>query len=382
MPPSRKEATAISLAALRMAGLAPPSPQRLPGEAERREALEIGRLEIERADLRPGRAARRASPSAPARPGCRRSGSACRARRAGRAPIRRHIRPGCGSPIAGGRRSRTRPRRAGTGGRPRSARAPCSSGSRNRPRSWRPSTNWDGRPPRPGVAARISSRRPVAERPAAGGEDDPPDRSRAGRGRSIGRSRYARNRPAAASRRCAAPPRSSDAPAETSASLLASATVPPPRERRHRRLAGRRCRRSPPSSSRRPSAAASRIARLARRGLDAGSGERVRERLEQALVADHGAAGADPRRRLGEAGDVAMRRSARARRSARGSRSIRSSVERPTEPVAPRMVTRAPPVTRPEPGDQDEQGRERRPASSPSSRSSTPPWPGRMCRCP
>ena len=100
------------------------------GEAERREAHR-GRAPRSRAcRSRPGRAARTASPSAPARRACGRSAPACRARRAGRAPSRRHIRRGCGPPIAGGRRPRAGRRRPGRGGRPRSARAPCSSGSR------------------------------------------------------------------------------------------------------------------------------------------------------------------------------------------------------------------------------------------------------------
>ena len=53
-------------------------------------------------------------------------------------------------PTADGSRCRSAPTAGRTDNAPRSARAPCSSGSPNRPRSWRPSTNWDARPPAPG----------------------------------------------------------------------------------------------------------------------------------------------------------------------------------------------------------------------------------------
>ena len=179
-----------------------------------------------------------------------------------------------------------------------------------------------------GVTPRISLERPVAERPAARGQDDPADALGPRRGRSIGRSHYARNRRAAASRRCARPRRSITLAGRDQRLLVGEHDGAALLDRRHHRLAARRSRRSPPSSSRRRMRAASNTACAPARRLDAGAGERVAQRRQAGFVGDH--------RQLGVACGSPPRRARRRRnwRSARrpgsrsGSRSIRSSVER------------------------------------------------------
>ena len=106
--------------------------------------------------------------------------------------------------------------------------------------------------------------------------------------------------------------------------------------------AARRCRRSPPSSSRRPPAAAS-IERLARRPRRGSRCRPAAPRARPERVSSPITASRAPVRRaaLGQAGDVAAAVSATTSNRS-GARSIRSSVERPTEPVAPRMVMLAP----------------------------------------
>ena len=237
MPLSRKDATAISLAALRMAGFAPPCGQRLRGRGRAPgKRSEIGRLEVERADrdeIEPLAGRRH-----PLRPG-ERIGD--RHPHVGRAQLGEHravdiFDQAVDHRLRDGRRSRSRRRRPGTGGRPRSARGPCSSGSPNRPRSWRPSTNWDGRPPRPAVAARIRSSGQVAERAAARGEDDPADALRPGAVEALEDRHYARNRPAAASRRSPPRPRVISAPGRDQGLLVGERDGAAAFERAHHRL--------------------------------------------------------------------------------------------------------------------------------------------------
>ena len=134
----------------------------------------------------------------------------------GRAELGQHravddIRPGCGPPTAGGSAPRSAPPAWRTDRRPRSPRGPCSSWWRSRPRSWRPSTSSDAPPPAPASRRAISRAIGAAERPARGGQDQPLDR---GRGRcrpAPGRSRCARNRPAAACAAARRAPRASAA---------------------------------------------------------------------------------------------------------------------------------------------------------------------------
>ena len=112
-------------------------------------------------------------------------------------------------------------------------------------------------------------------------------------------------------------------------------------------------RRAPPSPARSPAqptiaaivqsaprAAASTTASAPRRRLDAAAGERLAQRGSRARIGDHRAArracAARPRR--ARATSRCAVSASTAKRS--GSRSIRSSVEVPTDPVAPRMVTR------------------------------------------
>ena len=358
---SRKAATAISLAALRIAGLAPPAAERRAGKAERREALEVGRLEVERADrdeIEP--LARRLHPLGPGE----RIGD--RHAHVGRAELGEHravdiFDQASGSPIADGRRPRARRRRPGTGDRPRSARAPCSSGSRESTEILAPIDQL-------GWATACAGRGARASRSSGQSRNGPPlavrmirrtllgpgavealeDRIMLGIDRQQGR----------AARR--APPAIISVAGRDQRLLVGERDGAARLERRHHRLEARRCRRSPPSSSRRPTPAASTIASVARRGLDAGAGERLaRARPRQRCVADHRELGADAPRQLGEAGDVACARSARRPRTRRGSRSIRSSVERPTEPVAPRMVTLRARSRGPEPGHQQQGGDDR-----------------------
>ena len=179
---------------------------------------------------------------------------------------------------------------------------------------------------------------------------------RPGAGRSTGRSRYARNRPAAGvaplrrgrldhqmRRPRPAPPcwRGRRVPPLSSAAMVG---LRPARadDRRHRPVGAgrRRPRRSPP----RPPRPRCRF----RPALPSGGVSRSRRRSPPAGRRPAGPASARPV-------DVAMRRSARATSKRSRLRSIRSSVERPTEPVAPRMVTLRAPVTR---------GQRSRPSSS------------------
>ena len=74
---SRKACTATSLAALSTQVAVPPADGRLAGEPQARERVEVGRLERERADLRPGRACARARRRARDGAARRRSGRAC-----------------------------------------------------------------------------------------------------------------------------------------------------------------------------------------------------------------------------------------------------------------------------------------------------------------
>ena len=83
-----------------------------------------------------------------------------------------------------------------------------------------------------------------------------------------------------------------------------------------------------------------------------------------------------PQRRRGQAVDIAIGGQRDRPRNRSGSRSIRSSVEVPTEPVAPRMVTvftRSRTVCGRMTTSNAATGAT---GTSPSSRSSTPPWPG------
>ena len=240
-----------------------------------------------------------------------------------------------------GRRSRSRRRRPGRGGRPRSARAPCSSGSRESTEILAPIDQL-------GWATASAGRRRAHLARAARSRNGPPlavrmirrtlsgralvealeDRIMLGIDRQQGR----------AARR--ARPRIISAPAETRASLLASATVPPPSsaaitglsparadDRRHRPVGagggGLERRACSPAAASMPRAGERRP-----RARRAGGRRRSRRRRGADAV---GQLRRGRRRRDG--------RSARPPRSARGCGATRSSVERPTEPVAPRMVT-------------------------------------------
>ena len=106
--------------------------------------------------------------------------------------------------------------------------------------------------------------------------------------RSIGRSHYARNRPAGSWRRCAARRSVISAPARDQRFLVGERDRAAGLDRAHHRLAARHSRRSPPSSSRRPSGGFGER-RLARRGSRAGPGQasrrsasRLRRRLPRA----------------------------------------------------------------------------------------------------
>ena len=227
--PARKAATATSLAALSTVGALPPCAQRLAGQAERRKALVIRRLEGQPADRGEIEARRRRARSARASPACRRSGCACRAGRAGPAPSRRGTRPGCARSIPGGPGSRSGP-------------AP-------RPNRWmrldqlEPLVHHGRRIDRDlgahapvGMGDRLARRdarhlgsRAAPERPARRGQDQALDAVGRPRRAAPGRSRCARNRPAAARRRCVATSAISSAPAQTRHSLVASATIAPRR---------------------------------------------------------------------------------------------------------------------------------------------------------
>ena len=94
--PARKLATAISLAALRTIGAAPPASSASRARLKRRKALQVRRFKVEaanRGEIEPLRWRRH-----PFGPGKRdrRSESACRDCRAGRAPNRRRTRPSNG----------------------------------------------------------------------------------------------------------------------------------------------------------------------------------------------------------------------------------------------------------------------------------------------
>ena len=135
MKPSRSPRnawTATSLAALSTHGAVPPARAAAKREAERRERLEVRRLEGQRAHLRRGRApapARRRARGGAAR---RRSARACRGGRGARARRRRTAGPSRGRSTAGARRRRCGRRACRTGGAPRSPRGPCSSASPSR----------------------------------------------------------------------------------------------------------------------------------------------------------------------------------------------------------------------------------------------------------
>ena len=229
----------------------------------------------------------------------------------------------------------------GTGAPPRSVRAPCSSASPNRPRSWRPSTSWDAPPPAAGVTPRICVERPVAERAAARGQDDPADAARAAStskhwkialcsestGSSVAPRRARRRRGSGRPPRPAAPcwrarpcrpPRAPPSPARArrsrrSRAIVQSAPIArglarPPRAR-------------PPPRCRCPASA-------------------LAQRRQAALVGDHRELRAGADRGGGEPVDVAIGGERDDCGTRSGSRSIRSSVDVPTDPVAPRMVTR------------------------------------------
>ena len=268
-------------------------------------------------------------------------------------------------------------RQAGTDDAPRSARAPCSSSSPNRPMILAPIDQLGWATACAGRRRRASARRgSVAERPAAGGQDRSCDVVRAIAGKALedrimlaidrqqivaplprGRVDHQRaggdQRFLVGERDGAAPPRPRPSPAPA-----------------------RRSRRSPPSPSRRSPAAAS-IERLAPAAASAAAaGQRVararpagsRRRSPPAWRRSAG-----PRRPAPSTSRA--RRSARRPRTGRGLRSIRSSVERADR--AGRAEDRdACAGVIASPASISRRGQRARPRTSPSSRSSTPPWPG------
>ena len=129
MRPPRNASTATSLAADRIAGAVPPGAPGLVGERQARERLEVGDLEVERAERRPVDRAVRLGQPVRARRARARSAAACRASTAARSSRRRRTRPCCARPTAGARRRRCGRSRRRTARAPRSPRGPCSSAS-------------------------------------------------------------------------------------------------------------------------------------------------------------------------------------------------------------------------------------------------------------
>ena len=346
MPPSRKEATAISLAALRMAGAAPPasSASRARPSAGKRSRSGASKSS---GRSRPDRAAEPASPSAPARPGHGRSACACPG-----APSWASTEPSTYSTsewitdwgwtrmsIALGRQAEQMVRldqleplvhQGRRIDRDLGAHRPIGMGDRLRRAS-----------------PRASARRISPERAAAGGQDQSVRRLIERLPASTGKSHYARCRPAAGSRRSFGAASVISAPAVTSASLLAarpSARLrprPSPAQARHSR-------RSPPSPARHrpPRPGSAHRARSPRgnrvpRSAASSSGRPLRPRSPPA--------GAGPASGVGQARDIHAPPSARPLRNP-PARSIRSSVDLPTEPVAPRIETFFTPALLPAPG--------------------------------
>ncbi len=195
---------------------------------------------------------------------------------------------------------------------------------------------------------------------------------RGGCPQGIGKSHYARCRPAAGSRRGGSPLRSSARRRVTSASLLASATVRPGFDRRHdRHQAGaaddrrhhqlRLARRGLVRAPRRPPRRGNRVPASARSSS-----------ASAAFVGHHGQLRAGPARDRPPAPRRWSPAVSATTSNRSGERSMRSSVDLPIEPVAPRMAIlrfmpapiAAPSAVRTATG------------TSPSSRSSIPPWPG------
>ena len=343
--PARKAATATSLAALRTIGAAPPASSASPREPKRGEACEVRRLEIEPARSRRGRAAAPASPSARARRAHRRSGCACRARRAAPAPSRRRYSTSEWITDCGWMRTSIRVGRQAEQMMRLDQLEPLVHQRRRIDR--------DLRAHRPvGMRDRLRRRgrgdllgRAGAERAAARGQDDLCRRRPRGRRQDIGRSHYARCRPAAGRAARLAPPDHQLAGRDQR--LLVGERDRLARvDRRHRRpqpgAADDRGHR--PGRRRPPRPRPDRL--VARRGPAAGAGKQLRRRLAGALrrrsprAARRSAAQCRPAPRR----CVAAVTATTSKRS--GMRSIRSSVDLPTDPVAPRIailrVTSAP----------------------------------------
>ena len=87
------------------AGAVPPARSASNASARHGKRCEVGLLELQRADLRSDRAARRPSRSAPGTPARARSACACRGCPAAPAPSRRRTTPSSGSRFAGGSRT-------------------------------------------------------------------------------------------------------------------------------------------------------------------------------------------------------------------------------------------------------------------------------------
>ena len=106
--PSRKAATATSLAALSMAGAVPPVRERGVGQPQAGEGVEVRRLEIEAGQCGQVERARRPNRSVPARPGHGRARCACRGCPAAPAPSHPRSPPANGSRSAGAPRTSMR----------------------------------------------------------------------------------------------------------------------------------------------------------------------------------------------------------------------------------------------------------------------------------
>ena len=335
----------------------------------------VGRAEGQLADR--GEVERRARRVHPPRPGEARGDRHAHVARARAAPAssRRGTRPSNGSRSAGGPRS-----------------AACSSPTGNR---WcasissrplfiivaestlilAPMSQLGCATACAGVAACELLVRPVAERPAAGGQGDRAHIGEIVAGEALEDRVVLVNRPAAASRRGARPRRSSRRRPRPAPPCWRARSVPPCSIAA---IVGREPRAADDRRDGQVGAARRGLdqRRGAARGVDAAARQRLAQVGQAALVGDHRDLGAEFARQRGQfvglaiggqrddppvvavAADQVERRSARPNRSRRGWRSMRVS-RRSTHAISA--------------------DRDGAPASSPSTRSNTPPWPGISC---
>ena len=339
-PRRGRPATATSLAALRTAGASPPRAKASRASAQRREALLVGREELqpaERREVQPPPGQRRRARGGAARP---RSGCACPAARGARAARRRPARPRRARCSAGARRPRCARAAAPKSQCASMTSSPLFISVAESIVTLAPMLQLGWRSASSGVTAVEVALAPQ-ERPAGGRQHDAADLAPGRVPRAAGRARCARCPPAGWRRPAARTAAVIAAPAATSDSLLASATILPARAASQvgRMPAAPTIAESTTSASASAAARAAAPRRRQSTSTPVPASSRRRGPLRR-RVGDHGQARAQLARLRGQRAASSSRRRAPRPRARPPEARTTSSALTPIEPVEPRIATR------------------------------------------